>query len=433
MSRPSVVVEGVSKKFGSNLKSALKYGLIDSGRRLIGKDSDHSLRPGEFWALNDINFELHPGDALGIMGINGSGKTTLLRILNGTYRPDRGNVTLRGRIGALIAAGAGFSPMLSGRENVYISGTVLGMTPREIRSKFDEIVAFAELGDFIDMPVRNYSSGMSVRLGFAVAVIGTPEILLVDEVLAVGDMNFQKKCYERIQQLKERGTTILLVSHSIGSIWSICNKGLLIHKGLSPGLVTVEDACKQYDYMNMLGRTASMNQRQQGQGNLQASYEAKVGGTGDAIITKFDILDTNGQTTSEISYGESFQIRLHVDVRTSLPDAIFRIQVNSEIIKAVSIIDSYETSGAIYSLPQGKYVIDIRVFKPNLRPGVYEFGPSILRKVVGVHLYYDYCAATLTVKQPPEIFFYADFRAVAHLNATYNISSSDEGFEVCRS
>ena len=204
MTQYSVLVENVSKKFGLSLRSALKYGLVDSFRRATGRGKDDKLRRGEFWALKDINLALEPGDALGIMGVNGSGKTTLLRILNGTYTPDKGRVTMRGRIGALIAAGAGFSPMLSGRENVFISGTLLGMTPSEIRNRFDEIVDFSGLGEFIDMPVRNYSSGMSVRLGFAIAVLGSPEILLVDEVLAVGDIAFQKKCAKIVLALRNK-------------------------------------------------------------------------------------------------------------------------------------------------------------------------------------------------------------------------------------
>ncbi|MEO1512133.1 MAG: ATP-binding cassette domain-containing protein, partial [Planctomycetota bacterium] len=199
MAGPVIEVRGLYKKFGQSLRSALKYGLIDAARRGVGLDSDSArLRPGEFWALRDVGFEVRPGEALGIMGVNGSGKTTLLRVLNGTYGPDAGRVTMRGRVGALIAAGAGFDPMLTGRENILINGALVGMSPREIRRRFDEIVDFAELREFIDMPVRNYSSGMAVRLGFSVAVAGRPEILLVDEVLAVGDMNFQRKCFERI-------------------------------------------------------------------------------------------------------------------------------------------------------------------------------------------------------------------------------------------
>lgn len=421
MVNPSVVVEGVSKKFGLSLKSALKYGLIDSGRRLMGRDSAHNLRPGEFWALDDINFSLEPGDALGIMGVNGSGKTTLLRILNGTYSPDKGKVTLRGRIGALIAAGAGFSPMLSGKENIYISGTLLGMTPAEITRRFDEIVSFAELGDFLDMPVRNYSSGMSVRLGFAIAVIGTPEILLVDEVLAVGDISFQKKCFERIQQLKQNGTTILLVSHSPGAVWAVCNKGLLINRGLSKGIVPVEDACREYDHVNMQSRMAS-SKPQETSDNLPTEYGGNRGGTGDVLITAVELLDEFGKLISEIDYGKSFILRHYLDVRKPLPDMIFRVQIDAEINKAIVIIDSYESHGQLYALEPGKYVLDIEVTKPNLRPGVYRFCPSLIRQSIGVHLFFQYDMASLMIKHVTDRFFYADLRASTYLDSKFHLN-----------
>ena len=288
MTKPSVIIEGVSKKFGLQLRTALKYGLIDSFRSMCGRGKDQSLREGEFWALQDVNATLEPGDALGIMGVNGSGKTTLLRILNGTYSPDVGKVTLRGRIGALIAAGAGFSPMLSGRENVFINGALLGMTTKEIRAKFDEIVAFAELDQFIDMPVRNYSSGMSVRLGFAIAVLGQPDILLVDEVLAVGDIAFQKKCYERIFTLRDEGVTILLVSHAPGSIWAVCNKGLLLHKGVSTGVRDVETICKLYEVYNSYSTQVSQAK------NIENNYAARVNGTGDCQVENFQVLNVDG-------------------------------------------------------------------------------------------------------------------------------------------
>lgn len=421
MPKPSVIVEAVSKKFGLSVRSALKYGLLDSGRRLIGKDSDHELRPEEFWALHRVSFSLEPGDALGVMGVNGSGKTTLLRILNGTYRPDKGRVTLRGRIGALIAAGAGFSPMLSGRENVYISGTLLGMTPREIRKKFDEIVAFAELGEFIDMPVRNYSSGMSVRLGFAIAVIGIPEILLVDEVLAVGDMNFQKKCFERIHSLKTEGTTILLVSHSVGAVWSVCNKGLILQSGTTDGLVSVEDACRQYDHFNMQQRIKSSKGHDPNY--LPSDYGGSRGGTGDVFVTKLEILDAARQPVSQIEYGKTLVLRHHVDVRKSIKNGIFRTQIDSEINKAIVIIDSYEAHNSLYTLEPGKYVVDVELKEPNLRPGVYEFCPSITEKTLGIHLFFRYGMASVAITHPKDTFFYADFRASVHLDSSYTVLS----------
>ena len=422
MTKPSVVVEGVSKKFGLSLKSALKYGLIDSGRRLVGLNSDHLLRSGEFWALNDISFSLEPGDALGIMGINGSGKTTLLRILNGTYSPDVGKVTLRGRIGALIAAGAGFSPMLSGRENIYISGTLLGMTPSEIKRKFDEIVAFAELDEFIDMPVRNYSSGMSVRLGFAIAVIGTPQILLVDEVLAVGDIAFQKKCFERINELKSQGTTILLVSHAPGQIWAVCNKGIVIHRGHTRGVSSVEDACRNYEHNNALERLHSEEVRR----SLAVSreYGASRGGAGTAYITQVEVLDENGDPASVVGYAKSFTLRYHLTVHEWIENGILRVLVDSEIHKALVIIDNYEIHNELIDLQVGVHVFDIHVQAPSLRPGVYSFSAAIIDKNVGVHIFYEQNHATLVVAQPDNIFFYADFRASVQLNASYTKSQS---------
>ena len=424
MQKPSVVVEGVSKKFGLSLKSALKYGLIDSARRILGKEKDKTLRAGEFWALNDVSFVLDPGDALGIMGVNGSGKTTLLRILNGTYGPDKGKVTLRGRIGALIAAGAGFSPMLTGRENIYISGTLLGMTPSEIRKKFDEIIAFAELGEFIDMPVRNYSSGMSVRLGFAIAVIGTPEILLVDEVLAVGDMSFQKKCFERIQSLKRNGTTILLVSHSVGSVWAVCNKGLVLHQGISKGIMSVEDTCKAYDSNNMLERFHRTSDTVKGE-EIPKEYGGVRGGAGTAHIAKVEILDERKSPVTSLEYGKSFYLRYHLTVLEAIEEAILRILIDGEINKAIAIIDNYEVHKTFFFMSPGNHVYDVFIRNPNLRPGVYFFSAAIIKREVGVHIFYEINHAQLAVIQPKDSFFYADYRASVQLDVEYSIEDGN--------
>lgn len=422
MLKPSVVVDGVCKKFGLSLKSALKYGLIDSGRRMVGLNSDHHLRPGEFWALNDISFSLEPGDALGIMGINGSGKTTLLRILNGTYSPDTGKVTLRGRIGALIAAGAGFSPMLSGRENIYISGTLLGMTPSEIRRKFDDIVAFAELGEFIDMPVRNYSSGMSVRLGFAIAVIGTPQILLVDEVLAVGDIAFQKKCFERIHELKNQGTTILLVSHAPGQIWAVCNKGIVIHRGETQGITSVENACRNYEHNNALERLSTeLSRRSFG---MSHEYGGVRGGAGTASIKHVEIFNENGEPTNVVGYGESFTLRYCLIVNERIENGILRVLIDSEIHKALVIIDNYEIHNRLIDLQVGSHFFDIHVKSPNLRPGVYSFSAAIIDKDVGVHIFYEQNHATLVIAPPLDKFFYADFRASVQMNVEYEYTQT---------
>lgn len=429
MSKPSVLVEEVSKKFGLSLKSALRYGLIDSMRRMTGRSTDHHLRSGEFWALQNVGFSLNQGDALGIMGINGSGKTTLLRILNGTFSPDAGKVTLRGKVGALIAAGAGFSPMLSGRENIYISGALLGMTPSEIKRKFDEIVAFAELGAFVDMPVRNYSSGMSVRLGFAIAVIGTPQILLVDEVLAVGDIAFQKKCFERIHELKNDGTTILLVSHSPGQVWAVCNKGIVIHRGHTLGITSVEEACKQYEHNNALERMSSETAKRSIE--VSREYGAVRGGAGTAYITQVEVLDEDGETVNVVDYAQDFILRYHLAVHERIEKGIIRVLLDSEIHKGLVIIDNYEVHRELIDMCVGSHVFDIRVKSPNLRPGVYSVSAAIVDKDVGVHIFYEQNQATVVVAQPRDIFFYADFRAAVQLNVEYrdlrSISAATSG------
>lgn len=418
MTKPSVLIENVSKKFGLRLREALKYGLIDSFRRSIGMDKDPMLRKGEFWALQDINVALEPGDALGIMGVNGSGKTTLLRIINGTYSPDAGRVTLRGRIGALIAAGAGFSPMLTGRENVYISGTLLGMTPQEIRNKFDEIVAFADIGEFIDMPVRNYSSGMSVRLGFAIAVLGQPEILLVDEVLAVGDIAFQKKCYERIFALRNEGVTILLVSHSPGAIWSVCNKGIVLSNGKSSGILNVEDTCKLYDDMNFKAQHQYLMKEA-----LHTSADGNIkGGTGDALVSNFMICDIEGNPTAVVEFSKPFYIMANLHINTRIDKAIFRISVSSAVHKGIAVIDSYEQEQELFDLHPSDYKVVIKIESQNFRPGSYALSCAVLSKDMPIMLYFDYNAGSFVIMNDKDNFLYAYDMAYMHLPARFTIT-----------
>jgi lipopolysaccharide transport system ATP-binding protein len=227
-----VKVEGVSKKFCKDLKTSLWYGVKDLFSGLRGNQEDGILRPKEFWAVRDINFELRRGECLGLIGHNGAGKSTLLKILNGLINPDAGTVTMRGRVSALIELGAGFNPILTGRENIYNNGAVLGFTRKEIDAKVEAIIDFSEIREFIDMPVQNYSSGMKVRLGFAVAAQMEPDILIIDEVLAVGDLGFFFKCLNKIGELIPR-TAIIYVSHNMPQVSRICTTVLLMDKGQS--------------------------------------------------------------------------------------------------------------------------------------------------------------------------------------------------------
>lgn len=232
MNEVLITVENLSKKFCKDLKTSLWYGVKDLASGLSNNKNDRELRPKEFWAVKDISFELRRGECLGLIGHNGAGKSTLLKILNGLINPDAGKVTIKGRVGALIELGAGFNMILSGRENIYNNGAILGFTRKEIDQKIEEIIDFAEIREFIDMPVQNYSSGMKVRLGFAVAAQMEPDVLIIDEVLAVGDLGFVLKCFKQIDTILPK-TAIVFVSHSMPMVSRICNQVILMDRGVA--------------------------------------------------------------------------------------------------------------------------------------------------------------------------------------------------------
>ena len=224
-------VEGLAKKFCRDLNASLRYGVADLTREVLGRPRGTELRPKEFWSVRDVSFEVRRGEVLGLLGHNGAGKTTLLRILNGLIKPDAGRVELRGRVGALIALGAGFNPILTGRENIYINAAVLGMGRAEVDRRIGEIIEFSEIGEFLDTPVRNYSSGMNVRLGFSVAaLLIRPDILFLDEVLAVGDVGFTIKCLNTVRNIAA-DAAVVFVSHSMPQVAAFCTRTIVMDHG----------------------------------------------------------------------------------------------------------------------------------------------------------------------------------------------------------
>ena len=224
----------------------MAHGIVDLSKNLVGiKQDTTKLRKGEFWALDNISFELRRGEALGLIGVNGSGKTTLLRLLAGIFPPDKGEIMVNGRVGALIAVGAGFHPHMTGRENIYLNGTILGMTSEEIDSKSEDIVGFAEIGDFLDAPVSTYSSGMRVRLGFSIATAIQPDLLLLDEILAVGDSRFRVKCFQRIGEILEK-SAVIFVSHDMIQTSRICNSVMIIDHGRNIFMGATEIGIEKY-------------------------------------------------------------------------------------------------------------------------------------------------------------------------------------------
>jgi lipopolysaccharide transport system ATP-binding protein len=272
---PALRVEKLSKRYllgsgppgGRTLAETLS-GLVGGIGKWFGRGrATDSPPPGprEFWALRDVSFEVQPGEAVGIIGRNGAGKSTLLKVLSRIVHPTEGRAEVRGRLGSLLEVGTGFHPELTGRENVYLNGSILGMTRREIARKFDEIVAFAGVEQFLDTPVKRYSSGMYVRLAFAVAAHLEPEILIVDEVLAVGDAEFQKKCIEKMRSVSRTGRTVLLVSHNLAQVESLCTRALTLQKGQAIGFGPAAEQVRNYLAQTRTGSHPTIDLREHAQ------------------------------------------------------------------------------------------------------------------------------------------------------------------------
>ncbi|WP_199423597.1 ABC transporter ATP-binding protein [Actinotalea solisilvae] len=288
----AITVEDVSKRFRiyKERNQSLKASLM-RGRR---------AKYDEFWALRDVGFEIPEGSTFGLIGENGSGKSTLLKCLARILVPDQGRITVDGSIAALLELGSGFHPELTGRENVYLNGSILGLGKREIDAKFDEIVDFAGIGQFIDQPVKNYSSGMYVRLGFSVAINVDPEILLVDEVLAVGDAAFQAKCMERFADFRAAGKTVVIVSHAMGTMRTLCDQvawldhGRLVRAGRASELVD--------DYVD---------ETHAGPAQPTQAREHGRHGSGEAVVEKVELVDASGTPVTTVRTGDAVALRVH--------------------------------------------------------------------------------------------------------------------------
>jgi lipopolysaccharide transport system ATP-binding protein len=322
-----IKVENVSKKFCRDLKKSLWYGMQDLGSEILRRPygSRGELRPDEFWAVKDVSFELKRGECLGLIGRNGAGKTTLLRMLNGLIKPDRGRVELRGRVGALISLGAGFNPILTGRENIYVNASVLGISRREMEERIDEVIDFSEIKQFIDAPVQSYSSGMQVRLGFAIASVLEPDILLLDEILAVGDSRFRVKCFNRIQRLLS-DCAVIFISHNMAQITRISSQLMLLHEGSQIVMST--------DLGSVISRYNRIDEI-----DIQPSIE----GCGKFPITSVLILDAAGNASPVLHHGDAFSIQLGIDTtRDKIPSELkLLITVSDEEDACVAQI--YET------------------------------------------------------------------------------------------
>lgn len=357
MSDLLVSVEGVSKKFCRSLKRSLWYGVRDLGSELLGRNDGHStLRHDEFWAISDVTLQVARGETLGLIGHNGAGKTTLLRMLNGLIRPDLGRISVTGRMQALIALGAGFNPILTGRENIYVNASVLGISKAETDRKFDEIVAFSGIEEFIDMPVQSYSSGMTVRLGFSVAAHLDPDILLVDEVLAVGDLAFKTKCQVRIQELRDSGVAIIFVSHNLHTVSHICNRTIALEKGRIIFDGDTEEAIDIYrDSLIRLNNGAA---------------ESLRGGTGEIRIQGVAVLDCNERPRERFEVGDPLRLRLHYEAKEPVENPVFNVTMHVLHSHQVTGIRT-DVDGMATGILHGNGFVDILIPQLNLLPNIY--------------------------------------------------------------
>lgn len=326
---------GLSKRFRVHLE---RRSLVKE--RFVRGKSDST--PEYFWALRDATFSVPRGGSLGLIGHNGSGKSTALKVLAGIYRPTRGTVTVNGTVSALLEVGAGFHAELTGRDNVRMNATILGFSRKQIEVLMDQIIEFAGIGDFIDAPVKHYSSGMYVRLGFAVAVMVRPEILIVDEVIAVGDEEFQRKCFDYLHDLRKAGTSMLIVSHGLGSITDLCDEALWLERGQTREIGPSREVTQSYlDEVN--AKEAARTVRDAG-GPDDSKAEIHRRGTSEVRFMALELINGNHEGVGVLISGEAARLRIHYECNEPVGDAVFTLIVSNSQDVPVLALSSGQTA-----------------------------------------------------------------------------------------
>jgi lipopolysaccharide transport system ATP-binding protein len=375
MTTPAIKAEGLSKLYrlehgghGSKTFRDLLTDMATAPLRRFRQIRGSDVSMEDFWAVQDVSFEIQPGEVIGIIGRNGAGKSTLLKILSRIVEPTRGQVTLRGRVASLLEVGTGFHPELTGRENIYLNGSILGMKKREIDAQFDEIVAFAEIERFLDTPVKRYSSGMYVRLAFAVAAHLQPEILIVDEVLAVGDADFQKKCLGKMREVsKGEGRTVIFVSHNMGAVTTLCSRALLLERGQLVAEGPSSEVVDRY----LVPVSAAVT------GAYELRDTSARAGNCSRIITAARVLGAAGRLTLTAVPLQKIRIELDLAPVTSMRTPMIDIGFNNargERIFAVSSNLSPTPLGSV----SGASTASVTFEMPPLYPGRYEFDIGLM-------------------------------------------------------
>src|SRR3954470_22278073 len=374
MSDYVVEFDHVYKKFAMGEQHTTLRDFIAAGFGKVFRPGNRpdpaQLKKQEFWAVKDLSFHLKKGESMGIIGPNGSGQSTTLKLLSGILRPEQGTYNVKGRLSALIEVGAGFHPDLTGRENVFLNGSILGMTRKEVQSKFANIVEFAGVGDFIDTPVKRYSSGMAVRLGFAVAAFIEPDVLLVDEVLAVGDTEFRNRCHNRMTQMLNKGVTMILVSHNLAEVRNLCDRTLMLWKGEKLVEGPTQKVVEEYHQ-----RVVEMIKIDQAK---DAERDPVVKEKGDVEITGVQFLDKTGLPTDTISTGDPMTIRIHyrAERRVARPHVGIDLEWAAEDTLAATC-DTQRDGEQLGPIEPGKGYVDCKWGPVLIEPNVYSINVRI--------------------------------------------------------
>jgi len=408
---PAISLEGVSKKYRiyHNRRDRLREALS------LGR----SKRSHDFWALRDIDLKVEPGVSLGLLGRNGAGKSTLLQVIAGVLHPTAGTVRTEGRISALLQLGAGFNRDFTGRENAIMNGLLLGIERRRMLERMDEIEAFADIGDFMDQPVKNYSSGMRARLGFAVAVNVEPDILLVDETLSVGDGVFRALGIQKMRELQESGATIIFVSHSTRMVKNFCTEAALLQKG---GLVAHGDVTETSDYYEALLSNAAAQRVDRESGSIgpsdsdpddgfeipsfkvetEPASQPLRHGTGEAQIHNVEILDRSGQPTDLVAPDSDMIVRVHLQYAEDVDDGILGIAFRNKTGLEVFATNTHLEKTPIKERRAGDRVVVDFNLKPSLRQGTYSVAAGVSRvRSKDVYLDWIAVATTFEITRPP--------------------------------
>jgi lipopolysaccharide transport system ATP-binding protein len=324
------------------------------------------------WVLRGLNFQIKAGEAVGIIGINGAGKSTLLKMITGTTQATTGTVSVEGRVAALLELGMGFHPEFTGRQNVVMAGQLLGLTSGEVRQLMPEIESFAEIGSYIDQPVRVYSSGMQMRLAFSIATARRPDILIIDEALSVGDSHFQHKSFERIRSFSREGTTLLIVSHDKGAVQGICDRAILLNGG---SLALDGDPEAVMDFYNaMLARqdTNRVTQIAQADGGVQT-----LSGSGEVTVKNAVILDLEGKSLEVVKVGQAINISLTIEVNQSIDQLVIGYQIKDRLGQPIFGTNTFHTKQIAHDLNKGQLLKCDIAFNANLGPGTYSISFSL--------------------------------------------------------